>query len=107
MKTVLFAVVGLVASFAVHAYNLSPQECYQGAEISGRAAAMRDKGTPKEELVAQTMARKDAYIKEDHYYIVLEIIEMVYGLPELTDEQHAQRFLDECVNTKGKMHPRV
>lgn len=107
MKLRYLAALALLAASAAHGYELSPQECYQGADITGRAAALRDGGTPREELVAQTQARKDQYIKEDHYHIVLEIIDMVYGLPELSADQHAQRFLDECVNTKGKMNPRV
>lgn len=107
MKSVFVAVFALLLSSASNAYILSLAECYQGAEISGRAALERDKGVPRESLIAQTKARKSAYSDEALYEIVLGIVVIVYDLPELNADQHAQRFLDECVRTKGEMDKKV
>lgn len=103
----LIAVLVLSSAFSANAYTLSPQECYQGADISARATMERDKGTPKESLISQTQARKSQYTEETLYNIVLDIVEIVYSLPELDANQHAQRFLDECVRTKGQMNSKV
>lgn len=94
-------------SNSAQAYTLSQKECGQGAEISARAAELRDSGTAKELLISQTEAHKGQYPNETLYELVLEIIRIVYEAPEMTPEQHGQRFLDECFGTKGQMYKKV
>ena len=107
MKKLIAVVFALFTSSFADAYILSPQECYQGADITARAALERDKGVPREALVTQTEARKKQYSDEALYEIVLGIVAIVYDMPELNPLQHGQRFLDECVRTKGAMNKNV